>query len=163
MVEVAETPFPGKKGPSRIGSATGKCGRYVVAFLRQQFTQRIGCNASRDKARSRERNSASVNSTEVQSGHFLEKPSNLGSPAGQRKRSELIHYPIPNLCFARRRSSRAKQWMAEGEELKTNNELTIRPIRGFCDQLQLALGGQGCKLPDYARYDDARIGFAGME
>ncbi len=41
--------------------------------------------------------------------------------------------------------------MAEGEELKTNNELTIRPIRAFCDQLQLALGGQGCKLPDYAR------------
>jgi hypothetical protein len=53
--------------------------------------------------------------------------------------------------------------MAEGEELKTNNELTIRPIRAFCDQLQLALGGQACKLPDYARYDDARIGFAGME
>lgn len=52
--------------------------------------------------------------------------------------------------------------MAEGEELKTKNELTMRPIRAFCDQLQLALG-EGCKLPDYARYDDARIGFAGME
>jgi hypothetical protein len=50
--------------------------------------------------------------------------------------------------------------MAEGEELKTKNELTMRPIRAFCDQLTL---GEGCKLPDYARYDDARIGFAGME
>jgi hypothetical protein len=31
----------------------------------------------------------------------------------------------------------SKQWMAEGEELKTNNiELTIRSIRAFSGQLQ---------------------------
>jgi hypothetical protein len=26
----------------------------------------------------------------------------------------------------------SKQWLAEGEELKTNSELTIRSIRAFC-------------------------------
>ena len=36
--------------------------------------------------------------------------------------------------------------MAEGEEPKTDNELTIRPIRAFCGQLQLTPEDNGASF-----------------
>jgi hypothetical protein len=54
--------------------------------------------------------------------------------------------------------------MAEDEELKTNNELTIGSISSILRPTAVNLGRiRGCKFPDYARHDEARIGFAGIE
>jgi hypothetical protein len=40
----------------------------------------------------------------------------------------------------------SKAMMAEGEELTTNNELTIRSIRAFCGQLQLTREDKGASF-----------------
>jgi len=77
-----------------------------------------------DKTRSREWNSASVNSIEVQTGHSLEKPSNLGSLDGQLKRGEFIpdpHYRI----FASLSDARLEQssgWRAHSEDYACYDE-----------------------------------------
>jgi hypothetical protein len=53
--------------------------------------------------------------------------------------------------------------MAEGEELRTDYDPTIRPILTFRLPAAVDAMENRCARSGYAYYDEARIGFAGSE
>ncbi len=53
--------------------------------------------------------------------------------------------------------------MAEGEELKTNHELTTRSVRAFLRPTAVNPGRIMAQVSDYARYDETKTGFSDRE